>query len=31
MTVLLDAILALGFMPDGHTPGTGGGTYRYRR
>ncbi len=31
MAVLLDAILALGFMPDGLTVGTGGATYRYRR
>jgi hypothetical protein len=31
MAVLLDAILGLGFMPDGLTSGTGGATYRYRR
>jgi hypothetical protein len=31
MAVLLDAILAFGFMPDGPTAGVGGATYRYRR
>jgi hypothetical protein len=31
MAVLLDAILGLGFMPDGLTAGAGGATYRYRR
>jgi hypothetical protein len=31
MASLLDGILALGFMPDGMTPGEGGATYRYRR
>jgi hypothetical protein len=31
MAILVDAILALGFMPDGLTEGAGGATYRYRR
>jgi hypothetical protein len=31
MAILLDAILGLGFMPDGLVAGTGGATYRYRR
>jgi hypothetical protein len=31
MAILLDAILALGFMPDGLTESAGGATYRYRR
>ena len=31
MAVLLDAILALGFMPDGVTTGATGAIYRYRR
>jgi hypothetical protein len=31
MAILLDDILARGFMPDGKVDGRGGVTYRYRR